>query len=104
VTPAWLPSVERPNYEERRLVIPAGEELASSADEWADALVLIQRGSLEVECLAGAKRTFDAGAMLCLDWLPLRVLRSPGDVPTLIVAVRRRPERMHPVPGAYHVR
>ena len=90
MTHSWLPGAGRPDYEQRRLVIAPGTEHASSAAEWADALVLLERGSLEVECLAGARRTFEAEAMLCLDWLPLRALRSTGAEPAVLVAVRRR--------------
>ena len=103
MTDSWLP-VGRPNYEQRRLVIAAGDELASSAAEWADALVLLERGSLEVQCLAGARWTFHAGAMLCLDWLPLRILRSLGAEPVVLVAVRRRADPLRPEPSAYHGR
>ena len=90
MTDSWLPAAGRPDYEQRRLVIASGAEQASCAAAWADALVVLERGSLEVECLAGARETFNAPAVLCLSWLPLRTLRSTGADPAVVVAVRRR--------------
>src|SRR5688572_32660026 len=87
MTDSWLPDGGRPDYEQRRLVIEPGGEYVSSAAEWADALVLLKHGSLQVECLAGARRTFEAEAILCLEWLPLRALRSTSAELAVLVAV-----------------
>jgi len=102
VTDSWLSGAGRPEFERRRLVIAPGAEHASSAGEWADALVLLERGSLEVECLAGARRAFQATAILCLGWLPLRTLRSMGSEPAELVALRRRRDPLQSETMAYH--
>ncbi|MDQ3811469.1 MAG: hypothetical protein M3336_14380 [Chloroflexota bacterium] len=105
VTDSWLPRPGRPQYEQRRLVIAPGAEHPSGADEWADAIVVIESGHVEVECLAGARRMFQANAMVCLDWLPLRALRNTGSEPAVLVAIRRRRvERLRPEAETYYGR
>jgi hypothetical protein len=102
VNDVWLPRPGRPEYEQRRLVIAPGAEHPSGADEWADALVVIESGRLEVECLAGARRMFQANALLCLGWLPLRALRNTGAEPAVLVAIRRRRQQpLQPQAGTY---
>lgn len=41
-----------------------------AADEWRDALVLVQDGTLEVRCSAGETAHFATGSVLCLDRVP----------------------------------
>ncbi|HET6317345.1 MAG TPA: hypothetical protein VFG86_12870, partial [Chloroflexota bacterium] len=74
-------------------MIAPGAEHPSRADEWADALVIVERGCLEVVCQADTRRRFEARAMLCLSWLPLRALRNTGSRPAVLLAIRRRPEQ-----------
>jgi hypothetical protein len=93
VNDVWLPRPGRPEYAQRRLVIAPGAEYSSRADEWADALVIVESGCLEVVCQADTRRRFQAGAMLCLDWLPLRVLRNTRTRPAVLLAIRRRHEQ-----------
>jgi hypothetical protein len=76
-------------FERWNVTLAPGERRTTTAAEWAGALVLVQRGSLEVGCIAGGTATFKAGDMLCLGWLPLRWLRNPGDQPARLVAIRR---------------
>jgi hypothetical protein len=89
VTDTWLPRPGRPGYEQRRVVIAPSAQLPSQAHEWRDALVVLEQGRLEVECVGGNLETFDRGAVLCLAWLPLRLLRSTGGEPAVVLAVRR---------------
>ena len=99
----WLPRPGRPGYEQRRLVIAPGAEHPSSAAEWPDSFVLVESGRLEVVCQAGARRVFEAGAMLWLNWLPLCALRSTGSDPTVLLTVRRRREQpVEPQSATYH--
>jgi hypothetical protein len=79
-----------PRFERWRLRLPAGASRPTSADEWAGALVLIERGSVEVECTGDGVRTFRQGDLLALGWLPLRRLVNRGDDDVEILAVRRR--------------
>lgn len=77
----------------RHVTIAGGKELAFDATEWRDAIVVVERGSLEVECLRGDRSTFETGAVICLDRLPLRRVRNIGREPALLFAVSpgRRP-------------
>lgn len=62
--------------------------------EWADALVVVEVGEIELECGEGGRRRFRAGDLLCLTGLPLRALHNPGPGPAVLVSVtRRRPVR-----------
>lgn len=72
-----------------RLSIPAQAEHATDPDQWSGALVLIERGALDVECMAGGSRRFAAGDMLAFDWLPIRLLRNRGDEECRLLAIRR---------------
>jgi hypothetical protein len=82
--PRLPPAVERWS-----LVLPPGGACGASAAAWAGALVMVERGCLEVECEAGARRTFDAGSLIALEQLPLRRLRNPGTDELRLVAIRR---------------
>lgn len=80
-------------FERWRMVLAPGAEQPTTAEEWAGALVLVERGHLEVDCHAGGRHTFAAGDLLVLGWLPLQTLRNRGEVPVRLVAVRRRGNR-----------
>ncbi len=78
------------------LRLEPGEQRPTSADEWAGAFVVIEHGTLQVDCLAGGSRTFVAGDQLALGWLPLRTLRNVGDGEVRLSAVRRGPPPNEP--------
>ena len=84
-------------------MIAPGAEHPSRAAEWPDSFVIVESGRVEVICQAGARRVFEAGAMLWLNWLPLWTLRCSGSDPTVLLAVRRRGERpVEPQSATYH--
>lgn len=60
------------------------------AAEWRDALVVVERGRLDLECHLGGVRSFPEGTVLHLDGLALRALRCDGSDPTVLTAVLRR--------------
>lgn len=66
-----------------------GRVVAYEPAAWRDALVFITAGEIELECLSGATQLFRRGAILCLQRLPLRVLRNSGAVDARIVTLRR---------------
>src|SRR5438067_8903185 len=75
----------------RRMVTvlaPGGERLYDEAD-WRDALVVVRRGEIDLECLAGGRRTFREGDVLVLAGLSLRALHNRGTEPAVLVAVSR---------------
>ena len=83
-----------PSFERRTISIPPGHERAYAEADWTDALVVVERGEIELECLDGKRRRFVRGDSLWLCGLPLKLLRNPGAEPALLVAVSRRPARL----------
>jgi len=79
-----------PGFELRALAVAAGREHAYREAEWRDALVVVERGAIDLDCLGGARRRFGRGDVLCLVGLPLRALHNRGAEPALLVAVSRR--------------
>jgi hypothetical protein len=78
-------------FERWRMVVPAGTERPTRPDDWADALVIVEHGAIEVVCRDGARQTFGTGSLLALSWVTVECLRNPGPFDTVIAAVRRRP-------------
>jgi hypothetical protein len=78
-----------PAFELRALTIPPGGAHPYRAGEWRDALVTVESGEVELECLGGSRRAFRSGAVLWLAGLPLRGLNNRGSEPALLVAVAR---------------
>lgn len=79
-----------PAFERWELVLEPGAERPTDASEWAGALVLVERGCVEVDCRAGGHRSFHAGDLLALGWLPVRTLRNRGSEAVELLAIRRR--------------
>lgn len=74
--------------------IAPGGAVEYTAAQWADALVVVERGVLEVECRSGQRARFAAGAVLTLAGLPVSRLRNPLPEPVVLRLVsRRRPHR-----------
>jgi hypothetical protein len=75
----------------RKRVIELGgdEELRVDDERWRDAIVFLQRGEVELECSAGVRRRFAAGAVLCL-LPPVRVVRNRAGEPARMIAISRR--------------
>jgi hypothetical protein len=69
-------------------VAPGGERAYDAAD-WSDAIVLVDRGAIELDCVGGTRRRFERGSLLTLGGLPVRALRNPGPAPTVLIAVSR---------------
>ena len=79
-----------PRTVDLRLVsIPAGAAKPFVADEWDDSLVVVEQGSVELECVRGGRRTFTTGAVIFLTGLPLRRIHNPGPETALLAAVSR---------------
>jgi hypothetical protein len=58
--------------------------------DWADALVVLECGVVELEALSGCRVRLQPGAIFWLAGLPLRCLHNPGQEPTVLVAISRR--------------
>jgi len=67
------------------------ESIPYVAADWADAIVTITAGDVDLCCLLGGRRRFTTGAILVLAGLSLRELHNPGLVDAVLVALARRP-------------
>jgi hypothetical protein len=73
----------------RTMILLPGDVLEFVAADWADTLVVVERGELDVECRSGRRATFAADAVLTLAELPVRCLGNRGSEPLVLSAVTR---------------
>jgi hypothetical protein len=83
------PDAERLSFLGRRLPSWVELRLAFDQADWRDAIVVVERGALELECRGGSRRRFVRGDLLWLDGLPLRALHNPGRAPAVLTVVAR---------------
>jgi quercetin dioxygenase-like cupin family protein len=88
-----------PAFETRVVTVEPGAALPYAAAQWRDALVVVERGEIELEAEAGGRRHLATGAVLWLAGLPLRALHNPGREPAVLVAVSRRAADRVSAPG-----
>jgi hypothetical protein len=88
-----------PSFVRRLVVVPPAQPLPYDPADWRDALVIVERGRLELECLGGIRQQFGPGAVICLEDLPLRELRSDGEGPAVLVTIFRRAAHNPPRSG-----
>lgn len=86
LVPAGVPA----SFERRMITIAAGSTLAYAAADWRDALVVVDRGAIELEGVGPSRLVLRAGAVLWLAGLSLRALHNHGPEPAVLVAVARR--------------
>jgi hypothetical protein len=79
-----------PAFELRTIVVPAGGERPYDGTEWRGALVVVERGEIELQARSGGCRRFARGEVLWMTGLPLRALRNRGREPAVLVAITRR--------------
>jgi hypothetical protein len=77
-------------FDLRLVAIPAHGSRPFVPAEWAGALVVIEQGAVELECVRGGRRAFAAGAVMFLGGLPLRTIHNPGSETALLAAVSRK--------------
>lgn len=92
-------------FRSRVVIIAPGSWRRYDATEWRDALVLVERGPVELQDRDGGRRAFARGAVLWLAGLPLAALHNPGRRPVVLIAITRRPRartaaRALPFPSA----
>ena len=75
-------------FELRTVPVPPGAR-SYDADEWCDALVIVEHGEIQLESLRGTLHHFESGDILSLKGLPLRALRNPGPGPAVLLAIAR---------------
>jgi hypothetical protein len=75
----------------RQVTIAGESERAYVHSEWAGALVVVEAGQIELECLSGSRASFASGAVLFFDSLPLRTLRNRRRQPAVLSSLTRCP-------------
>ena len=83
-------SHRRPGFDRRVTILAPGTSRPFDTADWADALVILECGELELEALSGCRVRLQPGAIFWLAGLPLRCLHNPGQQPAVLVAVSRR--------------
>jgi quercetin dioxygenase-like cupin family protein len=78
------------HFARRRVVLDPGDRRPFADAEWHDALVIVERGEIDLETRNGGRLRFIAGDILWLTGLPLRSLHNPGAETAVLVAVSRR--------------
>lgn len=86
------PVPTRPGPAFRRRVVTIGPQQTLPFDErdWRDAIVVVERGDVDLCCVRGGRRRFARGAILVLQGLALRSLHNPGVEDVVLVALSRR--------------
>ncbi|MEU8199986.1 cupin domain-containing protein [Streptosporangium sp. NPDC049046] len=84
------PGGSGPAFDVRRVVVAPGDSHVHDGDEWRGAIVLLERGRIELVCSDGDHRVFLRGDVLWLDGLTVRALRNPGREPAVLLAISRR--------------
>jgi hypothetical protein len=68
--------MNRNRFQVRLIMIPPGGERPYLAAEWRDALISVERGSVELYSTSGCHLPLSKGAILSLDRLALRTIRN----------------------------
>lgn len=86
-----------PPWSARRvLTIAPGCSHPFVEQEWLDALVVLERGTIDIECAAGGHRRFGARDLLWFVGLDLRTIHNHGPGEAVLVAISRRSRRARP--------
>jgi hypothetical protein len=87
---SFLEARPRPGFAVRLVRIEPGERRPYRPDEWADALILVEAGAIELDTTIRTRVRFCAGAVLRLAGLPVTAVRNRGPQPAILSAVRRQ--------------
>jgi hypothetical protein len=87
---SFLGSRVPPAFELRSVAIEPGRERPYDEAEWRDAIVVVERGEIELVSATGGRGRFGRGDVVWLSGLPLRGIDNPGRQPALLIAVSRR--------------
>ncbi len=91
---SFLDAAVPPAFEVRFLLVPHGRGPASFEVDQRDALIVIERGEVDLVGAHGTACRFVRGDIVCLRAVPLRQLRATGADPALVAVVRRRVTRV----------
>ena len=80
------------SFELHVVTVEPGGERPYAEDEWRDAIVVVERGEIDLAMRCGACPRFVRGDVLWLTGIPLRALLNRGAEPATLSAVSRRGE------------
>jgi quercetin dioxygenase-like cupin family protein len=86
---AFLPERGPRGFTQRVVALAPGQSHDYVDADWADAIVLLAQGQVELEAVSGARRLFQRGDLLWLTCVPLRALHNPGPGGAVLVAISR---------------
>ncbi len=87
---APVPTRPGPAFRRRTVTIRPQDTVPYVARDWHDALVVIERGEVDLCCVRGGRRRFGKGAILFLEGLALKALHNPGLEDVVLTALSRR--------------
>ena len=79
-------------FRARAVPVAPGSERAYVEAEWRGALVLVERGEVELQCVGGGSASFRRGDVLWFTGLPVRAVYNRGAETAVLVAVSRTDE------------
>jgi hypothetical protein len=71
----------------RTVTVAPARSLAYEEDDWRGALVIVERGRIELQTTGGARRVFRAGDILWLTGLSISALYNPGLEDAVLAAI-----------------
>jgi glyoxylate utilization-related uncharacterized protein len=80
----------------RVVTVPVGSAVAYVEEDWRGAIVVVERGEIELEALDGERHRFGAGDLIWLDGVRVRMLRNAGGHPVELRAIFRRSAQREP--------
>ena len=86
-----MSTLARGGFSRRVVTIAPGDRRPYVDTDWRDALVVIVRGAVDLECTRGGRRRFEAVTMMSLEGLGLVALFNPGSSDLVIVTITRAP-------------
>jgi hypothetical protein len=85
-----------PAFELLVITLAPGRVRLFAAAEWRDAIVVVERGEIELESRQGGRLRFARGAVMCLTGVPVRALRNRGSGTAVLSVVRRGAAPLRP--------
>jgi hypothetical protein len=77
------------NFRLRTVILQPLDAIDCQQTDWADTLVVVEQGDLEIECRSGARACFPEGAIVVFAGLALRRLRNSSSRPLVLTALSR---------------
>lgn len=76
-------------FRAKTVTISPGAELLVVRTEWADRIVIVEQGTLDIECSAGTSAEFRQGAVLTFAGVSVRRFRNRGDILVVLKSLSR---------------